>query len=157
MPTALRPFSPHELPPGVAFVLALALLGGLSLGNHYGINVCLLFGPVLIPVAVWLVAFSRAPEPLVKALLSATLISLYDVSIKLYGAGSHDDEGQGLFHFLLLLGILPAFLLLVAALDQQQSGTRWRRRLAKLLFLSLLFAHLELTPNLGLGRCINCH
>ncbi|RYU78115.1 hypothetical protein [Hymenobacter persicinus] len=155
--SAPRPFSPHPLPLLVALPLGLALLGGLGLGDHYGETTCLLLAPLLIPVAVWLIAFCRQPGPLTKAFLSAAIIALYDLSIKLYGGGSHDAEGQGAFHFLLLLGSLPSFLVLVAALDQQQSGTRRRRRVAKVLFLALLLLHLGLTANLGLGRCINCY
>ncbi|UOQ53688.1 hypothetical protein [Hymenobacter cellulosivorans] len=159
MPVAAspRPFAPHFLPLPVAFLVGLVLLGGLSLGDHNGIFTCLLVAPLFIPAAVWLVAFCRRPSPLLKATLAAVLISLYDISIKLYGAGSHDAEGKGLFHFLLLLGILPAFLVLVAALDQQQSGTRRRRRVAKVLFLALLFVHLALTSDLGMGRCVSCY
>ncbi|TGE27442.1 hypothetical protein [Hymenobacter metallicola] len=151
MPTLHPSALPYRLPLACGVTLALGLVVANVLADHFFAPWGILLTPVVAGGAVRLVAFTRPGYPLLQAALSAALIALHDCGIKLFGGGTHDTEGQGFVHVFLFFGLLVAFLVLVAAIDQQQASTRLVRRLAKFLFVALLMVHLALTANLGLG------
>ncbi|QIL76188.1 hypothetical protein [Hymenobacter sp. HDW8] len=146
----------RKLPLGAALSLDLLLLVCNSLNGHYNAPAGILYTPIVVPLVVWLIAFSRNRNPILKAVLSGCLISLHDISIKLYGGGMHDPQGQGVVHLFLFIALLPSFLILVAAVDQDGSTKPKVRRVAKLLFVVLVGIHLVVTSDLGAGQCINC-
>lgn len=143
--------TPPRWPLVYGFVLALTIVVTNVLADQYYAPLGILLTPVVVVAAVRLVAYTRPAWPLLQAGLSVALISLHDCGIKLLGGGTHDAEGQGFIFVFLFFSLLPAFLVLVAALDQDPTTTRPRRRMAKLLFVALIVLHLALTEKLGLG------
>ena len=141
----------------IALPLALMVLAGNGLLDHFDPPTGILLTPVVVPLAVWLIAFARHCTPVPKAVLAAALISLHDISIKLYGGAMHDNAGQGIIHLFLFIALLVAFIILVAAVDQDKSAPPRARRMAKVVFLVLVAIHLGLTGDLGLGQCVNCY
>ena len=85
-----------------------------------------------------------------KSVLTYLFIGLNDVGIKLFSGGVHDSEGLGWVHLLLFIGLVPSFIMLLVGAVGDKTSTNWTKVLSVLLFMLLIFIHLELFSILGL-------
>lgn len=107
---------------------------------------------VLILISVFIGLLNTEIKPIWKSVLLAGLIILNDIGLKLFSGGSHDSEGLGWIHMMLFIGLIPAFGLLIAGVFKTKKGVLRNKWIAILVFPILIWIHLLLFSDLGLGR-----
>jgi len=85
----------------------------------------------------------------VKIFLSYLFIGLNDINIKLFAGGLHDMEGIGWIHMLLFIGLIPCFIMLLIAVYQDKVFNIWIKILGVLMFILMIYIHLEIFETLG--------
>jgi hypothetical protein len=136
-----------------ALVLAIltVILNGF-IGHFFAPNGIMLT-PIVLLITTSLICFgTKNVKPIFISILTFLFVALNDISIKLYSGGSHDSEGLGWIHMLLLIGLLPTFGILLAAIFNSKEVTLTNKIIAVFLFVGLIAVHLQLFRNLGLGR-----
>ena len=111
-------------------------------------------GIMLSPIVIVLITvfvLNLEVRVLVKSLVIGGLISLQDIGVKLFSGGTHDYEGLGWIHFMLLMGVTPSFLAIVYffAIDKDESV--YKKIFSALIFILLLVFHLSLFSELGVN------
>ena len=87
-----------------------------------------------------------------RAILTAVLIAINDIGIKLYAGGIHDAEGQGVTNVLLLAGVVPCFLILIFCVIKTKDVSVFNKIASVLVFLLLICLHLYFFSDLGLDQ-----
>lgn len=122
-----------------------------ALSGHFLAPSGILLTPFVVIAITSLIAFRTKNLRLVtKSILVFLLISLNDISLKLFAGGMHDGQGLGWMHFMLFLGLLPSFIILLISILANELILS--KVLALLLFPSLIALHLYFFNDLGLGR-----
>ncbi|MEO6851084.1 MAG: hypothetical protein ABI166_10655 [Mucilaginibacter sp.] len=80
------------------------------------------------------------------------LIGINDIGIKLYGGGVHDFEGQGFVAMFLMIGLIPAFLIISITVFVDKGLSILTKILSLIMFLVLIGLHSYMTKNVGIGR-----
>ncbi|WP_157547545.1 hypothetical protein [Hymenobacter sp. DG25A] len=133
-----------------ATALCLVLVIGNVLLGYYCAPLEILLTPLVVIGTMWLLlAAGPYASPWLTSLLSAVLICGHDAGVKLYGGGTHDSAGQGFIHAFLFFGLIPAYLLLLARLDQRPNLPASARLVANLLFPLLVGGYLSMFGWLG--------
>lgn len=113
----------------------------------------IMFTPiVLIFISILIGILNKELNPIWKSTLLAGLIILHDIGIKLYSGGRHDHEGLGWVHLMLFVGLIPAFGILIVGIFKTKKITKRNKWIATVLFPILIWIHLLLFSDLGLGR-----
>ncbi|GAB2784335.1 hypothetical protein HNQ93_002425 [Hymenobacter luteus] len=142
-----------------ATLLSALLLAGNVLLGYYLAPWEILLTPVVIVATTLLLLTARSsrPTPMLRTLLLAGLICGHDMGVKLYGGGSHDAEGQGFIHAFLLMGLLPAYGILVLKVSQLKGVVPGYLRVAACLLFPLLLAlYLYFFGEVGYGLANEC-
>ncbi len=135
----------------VAISICIVVLNLLI--GHFFAPWGLMFTPVVIVTVTTLIAFGlETLKYKWKSLLAFVLIALHDIGMKLYAGGSHDGPGQGWGQMLSLMGLLPAFGMLLIAVLRDKEETIANKSIAIVLFPVLIGIHFYISNNLGLGR-----
>lgn len=87
-----------------------------------------------------------------RIVLTYFLIGMNDVGIKLYGGGMHDLEGQAFVFFFLLIGLIPAFLIISITVFKDKKLPILSKIISLLMFIILIGLHSYVFENLGTGR-----
>lgn len=131
-------------------IYAIILVFGNVLIGHFLPPSSIILSPVVI-VLITVLVLSLDIRVLVKPLVIGGLISLQDIGIKLFSGGTHDYEGLGWIHFMLLMGVTPYFLVLIYffAIDKDESF--FKKIFSALIFVLLLVIHFSLFSKLGVN------
>ncbi|KIO74562.1 hypothetical protein TH53_25735 [Pedobacter lusitanus] len=76
-------------------------------------------------------------------------IGLNDIGIKLFSGGRHDMEGVGWIHTMLFIGLVPCFIMLLIGVFRDKDSSIWLKVLSVIIFVLLIYAHLEIFETLG--------
>ncbi|MFD2787320.1 hypothetical protein [Hymenobacter rubripertinctus] len=138
------------------FCALLVLANGIV--DHYHAPTGIMLTPVLILSITTLMVSTRRfrTNPVSAMLMVVLFISLNDTGIKLYGGGTHDNEGQAWVHLFLLIGLLPSYSALLFVIFRQSTASVSTKIVAALLFPLLLFGYLTLFADLGMGQLNSC-
>ncbi len=132
--------------------MALILILSITLG-HFFSPVGILAIPLVIPLITWLIIYTdNGFNVLVKSVLCYVLIGLNDIGIRLYAGGIHDSEGNGLIVFMMFIGLIPAFIILLIGVIKSPVGSNWIKVISVLLFILLIIIHLKIFGWLGTVR-----
>lgn len=129
-----------------------------SLLDYYHAPTGIMLTPVIILSVTTLMVSTRhfKSNPVSATGWVVLFICLNDIGIKLYGGGTHDNEGQAWVHLLLLVGLIPSYGALLFVIFRQSTASASKRIAAALLFPLLLFGHLTLFTDLGIGQMNGC-
>jgi hypothetical protein len=109
--------------------------------------------PAILICTTFIIVFGlRDLNPLLKSLLTFLFIAINDISIKLYAGGIHDREGLDWVDLFLLIGLVPAFILLLVSIIRDKKSTLINKLAAIVLFPLLVYGHEYFFGELGLGR-----
>ncbi|SDY95661.1 hypothetical protein [Hymenobacter psychrophilus] len=142
--------------------LALSLCALLVLANalldYYHAPTGIMLTPVIILSLTTLLVATKhlRTNPVSAILLVVLFICLNDMEIKLYGGGTHDNEGQAWIHLFLLIGLIPSYGALLFVIFRQATTSVSTKIAAVLLFPLLLFGYLTLFADLGIGQMNGC-
>jgi len=132
----------------IGLLIVILLLSILS--GHFLPPVGLLLIPVTISLMTALIIFTGTDfSILIKSLLAYLFIGLNDIGIKLFAGGIHDPQGLGWIHMLLFVGLVPCFIMLVIGVLGDKKSANWVNAISILIFLLLIFAHLQVFETLG--------
>lgn len=105
--------------------------------------------PIIISLTTSLIIFTdNGFTVFFKSILSYLCIGLNDVGIKIF-AGIHDNEGIGLIHILLFIGLLPCLLMLLINAFRDKRSVIGIKILSVLIFMVLIYVHLKIFETLG--------
>ncbi len=135
----------------ISISLGIILLNEI-IGHFFAPNGIMLTPIVLIVISVLIGLVNTELKPIWKSVLLVGLIGLHDIGIKLYSGGSHDNEGLGWIHGLLFIGLIPAYGILIAGIFKAKNESKLNKWIAVFLFPLLIWFHLLLFNDLGLGR-----
>jgi hypothetical protein len=107
---------------------------------------------IVIIVAVLLNVTANKFNIWLRIVLTYAFIGINDVGIKLYGGGIHDVEGQGFVLLFLMMGLIPAFIIVVITVINDKNLYALTKAITLMSFLILFGLHLYLFENLGIGR-----
>ena len=134
-------------------ILSIVIVIANLLIGHFFAPTGLLLTPVIFIGLTILIGFTNNEiNPLAKSLLLLVMIVVHDIGIKLYAGGTHDAEGRGVIHFMLFIGLIPSFLLLIFAILKQRHHSLMNKIIAIALFPIIIGLHVVLTNNVGMGR-----
>lgn len=130
-------------------ILLLILLLSIIIG-HFLPPSGILSTPVIISLITALVIFTDNDfSILVKSIVSYLFIGLNDIGIKLFAGGRHDLEGIGWIHMLLFIGLVPCFIMLLVGVLHDKRASIWVKVFSVLVFILLIYIHLEIFETLG--------
>jgi hypothetical protein len=133
-------------------LISLGIVIANDIIGHFFASNGIMFTPiVLILISVLIGILNKELNPIWKSTILAGLIILHDVGIKLYSGGRHDYEGLGWVHLMLFIGLIPAFGILIAGIFKTKNESKLNKWIAIVLFPVLLWIHLLLFSDLGLG------
>jgi len=131
----------------VTIVLVHLIIG------HFFAPYGLFFTPmVLMMVSILIALLTKELVSIWKSVVLAVLIGFHDIGIKLYSGGRHDYEGLGFLQFMLFVGLVPAFVILLIGIIRNENDTKFEKWLAVILFPIIVSIHLLIFRELGLGR-----
>lgn len=130
------------MPLPLAFFLSLLLCLVNVLPNHAGSTAGILPTPLVIIALTGLLNWQQH-HVVASTASTALLICLHDASLRFYGGSAHDMEAGGVMTVLLLMGLLPAYTLLLGILRQAtNTASRGNRALAALVLPMIMGAYL---------------
>ncbi|RKE04819.1 hypothetical protein [Marinifilum flexuosum] len=134
----------------------LVSLGIVILNNLIG-HFFAPYGIILTPIVVSILAIliclkNKGLNPILKSLILTSLIAIHDIGIKLFAGGQHDYEGLGFIHGILFIGLIPTFIILITSIVKDKESSILNKIIAILLFPLIIYLHLELFGELGIGR-----
>lgn len=133
-------------------LLILILLLSVIVG-HFLPPVGILASPIIISIMTGLIVFGKNGfSILVKSVLSYLFIGLNDIGIKLFAGGIHDFQGMGFMHVFLFIGLIPCFVMLLITVSRDTASNTWVKVLSILVFILLIYVHLQLFQNLGVDQ-----
>ncbi len=137
----------------IAISISLVIVITNNLIGYYFPPNGILFTPiVLIVIALLIGLVCNEMKAIWKTILLAGLIGLHYVGTLLYAGGGHDNEGLGWIHLLLLIGFIPAYLILITGIITTRNDSRTNKWIATLLFPLLIWIHFLLFANIGLDK-----
>ncbi|WP_196889854.1 hypothetical protein [Aureivirga sp. CE67] len=137
----------------ITILISLGVVITNDLIGHFFAPNGILFTPIVIIIISILVGILNDKlSPIWKSIILAGLIMIHDVGIKLYSGGRHDHQGLGVANLMLVLGLIPAFVILVVGIFRAKNESKLHKWIAIFLFLVLLIIYLLLFNDLGLGR-----
>ncbi|QHS56493.1 hypothetical protein GWR56_13450 [Mucilaginibacter sp. 14171R-50] len=106
--------------------------------------------PLIVTLMTGLIIFTNNDlSILLKSILTYLFIGLNDIGIKLFSGGIHDTEGMGWIHMLLFIGLVPCFIMLIIGVLRDKGSAILIKVLSVLLFILLIFVHLQIFETLG--------
>lgn len=130
-------------------LLTLVLLLNIIIG-HFLPPTGILITPLIISVMIGLIVFTdNSLNIFEKSVLSYLYIGLNDIGIKLFSGGRHDMEGIGWIHTMLFIGLVPCFIMLLIGVFRDKNSSIWLQVLSVIIFVLLIYAHLEIFETLG--------
>jgi len=131
--------------------LVIVLVNGLF--DHFVPPSGIEMTPAILICTTFIIVFGlKDLNPLWKSLLTFLFVALNDISIKLYGGGIHDREGLGWVGLFLFIGLVPTFILLLVSIIRDKKSTLINKFAAIILFPLLVYGHVHVFSELGLGR-----
>lgn len=110
----------------------------------------IVISPLVIFIMTGLIVFTKNDfNFFVKCLLTYLFIGLNDVGIKFFSGGKHDYEGLGWIHMFLFIGLVPSIVMLVIGLFKGRKSAHSVAVSSILLFVFLIYVHLQLFETLG--------
>jgi hypothetical protein len=132
-------------------LLTFILLLSVTIG-HFLPPTGVLIIPVTISLMTGVIIFTNNEfNILTKSILCYLYIGLNDIGIKLFAGGINDSEGTGWVHLMLFIGLVPSLIMLLIGVFQDKRSTISTNVISILLFISLIFIHLQIFENLGMG------
>jgi hypothetical protein len=133
-------------------LLILILLLSIIIG-HFLPPAGILVSPIIIAVMAGLVVLvDNGFNILAKSVLCYLFIGLNDIGIKLFSGGIHDSEGLGWINMMLFIGLVPSFAILLIGVFRDKTTTYWTKTLSILMFIVLVYIHLQLFQILGIQK-----
>jgi hypothetical protein len=130
--------------------ISIVLINGLI--GHFFAPSGIFLTPVVLTLTTWLiVAKTERLSVLWKSLLVFGCVALNDILLKLFAGGTHDNEGYAWMLLLMLIGLLLGYVIMLVNILRTQEVTA-HKIIALVVFPLLVFVHLELSSNLGIGR-----
>ncbi|MDB5138527.1 MAG: hypothetical protein JWR12_443 [Mucilaginibacter sp.] len=131
-------------------LLLTTLLFSLAIG-HFLPPAGILAIPITLSLMIWMITLTdNGFNILMKSVLSYLFIGLNDIGLKLFAGGIHDSEGTGWIHLMLFIGLVPCFIMLLISAYQNVDSTTKIKALSLLIFISLIFLHLQVFETLGM-------
>ncbi len=131
-------------------LLITLLLASIIIG-HFLPPSGIFMTPVTISIMTGLILFTETDfSILVKSVLSYFFIGLNDIGTKLFAGGKSDLAGMGFIHLLLFIGLVPCFIMLLIGVSQDKRSSLGIKVLSVLIFILLMYVHVELFQSLGL-------
>jgi len=126
----------------------IILIFGIAIGHFLPMGILVI--PVTISLITGIIIFvDNGFNILIKSVLCYLFIGLNDIGIKLFAGGIHDMEGIGWIHMLLFIGLVPSFIILLTKVLRDKSSTNWMKAISILIFILLIFIHLQIFETLG--------
>lgn len=136
---------------------SIAIAAGVIIANlfvgHLFAPTGMMLTPVILTIVTAIMVFAtKSPRPINMTMMILGLIILHDIGLKLYSGGTHDREGLGWLHLMLLFGLIPSYILTIIGIFRYKPGN-WTEKIAStVIFPLIIAAHLYLFDDLGLGR-----
>lgn len=133
---------------GVLFSLVIIFLNVL-IGHFFAPNGIVFTPFVIVLISIIIGIMGKEISPVRKSLILAGIIMLHDIGMKLYAGGSHDGMGVGWMNLMLIIGSVPAYIIIVIATfkySKTNSLIKWK---VLLLFPLIIWIHLILFGELG--------
>lgn len=133
----------------IGFLTLILLL--IVIIGHFLPPTGVLITPVTISLMAGVIIFTNNEfSILIKSILCYLYIGLNDIGIKLFAGGIHDSEGTGWIHVMLFIGLVPCFIMLLIGVFQDKGSTNWIKAISILVFILLIFIHLQIFETLGM-------
>ena len=135
----------------IGLALLTVVINGLI--GHFFAPGGILLTPLVISATTFFVGYcTKNITVIFISILAFIFVALNDISIKLYAGGRHDNEGLMWTHLFLFIGLVPTSVILLIAVFRRKSARLTNKILALVLFAGLVWVHLLLFDDVGLGR-----
>ena len=136
-----------------AILISIGVIVINNIIGHFFAPNGIMFTPIVLIILAILIGLSNTQlKPIWKSVLLAVFIGMHDIGIKLYSGGSHDYEGLGWIHGLLFIGLIPAYGILIYGIFKTKNESKRNKWIAIVLFPLLIWIHLLIFSDLGIGR-----
>ncbi|MCX2743343.1 hypothetical protein OO013_05670 [Mangrovivirga sp. M17] len=133
-------------------IAAAVIVVNLLLG-HFFASTGIMMTPVALIIATVLVVLNtKNLRPISMTLTIIGLIIIHDIGLKLYAGGTHDRQGLGWIHLMLIIGLIPSYILLIGGVIRNKKAPLAEKIISIVIFPLILAGHLYLFSDLGLGR-----
>lgn len=132
------------------FVYSLSLVLVNVVIGHFLPPSSIMLSPIVISLMT-IFTLELKVRVLVKSFLIGILISLQDVGVKLFAVGTHDYVGLVWIHFMLLMGLIPSFLIIVYFYVKDQNENVFQKMIGILVFILMVVIHISLFSKLGVN------
>lgn len=137
----------------IIIVLSFIIVAANGIIGHFFAPLGIDLTPLIIVITAELVLYASKNISLVwQSALVYLFIAINDILIKLYSGGSHDNIGLVWIHFYMLIGLIPAGIMLLIKILRSNEESVFTKVTALFLFPALLYIHFQLFSHLGLGR-----